>query len=190
MTTERPEPPEERGQRIGGHPVETWVDQAIQQAQRRGDFDNLRGAGKPLRSLDRPHDPDWWLKGLLEREQIDPSEALPGPIALRRERETYPESLLGMSDEAAVREVLEDFNARVIEDRRRPHFGNAPPLVVGRVDVEGTVARWRALRAEAAPATPLSADTGSATAPDDADPAPATPVPARRRWRRRWRWSG
>jgi hypothetical protein len=181
MTTEQPEEPSKR---LAGQPVETWVDQAIQQAQRRGDFDNLPGAGKPLRSLDRPDDPDWWLKGLLQREQIDVSEALPGPMALRRERETYPESLLGVSDEAAVREVLEDFNRRVVEDRKRPHFGDAPPLVVGRVDVEETVQRWRALRAEAAPPTAPSADVAPVKAQGDG----TAQAPAGRRWR--WRWRG
>ncbi len=192
MTTEppdqprRPEQPEQQRQRVGAHPVETWVDQAIQQAQRRGDFDNLPGAGKPLRSLGQPDDPDWWLKGLLEREQIDAVEALPGPMALRRERETYPAALLGMSDEAAVREVLEDFNARVIEDRRRPSFGDAAPLVVGRVDVEAMLARWRALRAEAMHAPASSADLGSADGPTEADPTRPTSAPLRRRWPLRW----
>lgn len=189
MTTEHPEQPEQPGeprQRLRGIPVETWVDQAIQQAQRNGDFDNLPGAGKPLRSLDRPHDPDWWLKGLLEREQIDPSVALPGPMALRRERETYPQSLLGVSDEADVREVLEDFNARVLADRRRPHFGDAPPLVVGRVDVEETLQRWRALRAEVAAPVPPPAGTAPASAQDRADPRS---TPARRWWSRWWRRS-
>lgn len=85
--------------------VETWVDQAIRQAQRRGDFDNLPGAGKPLTSLDRPDDPDWWIKDLIQREKVDLSAALPGPMALRRERETYPESLGHLADEAAVREA-------------------------------------------------------------------------------------
>ncbi len=85
--------------------IETWVDQTIRQAQQRGEFDNLPGAGKPLASLDRPDDPDWWIKDLVQREKIDLSAALPGPMALRRERETFPESLLRLPDEAAVRDV-------------------------------------------------------------------------------------
>lgn len=36
----------------------------VQQAMRRGDFENLPGKGKPLPGIggDRPHDPDWWLR--------------------------------------------------------------------------------------------------------------------------------
>jgi hypothetical protein len=63
------------------------VEQQILDAQERGDFDNLPGAGKPLRIRD-PDDPDWWVKGLMEREQI--SGVLPPPLALRKERRELP----------------------------------------------------------------------------------------------------
>lgn len=33
---------------------DTWIDRAIREAQRRGDFDNLAGAGKPLAVEDNP----------------------------------------------------------------------------------------------------------------------------------------
>ena len=36
----------------------------------RGDFDDLPGAGKPIEDLGEHHDPDWWLKKLVEREHI------------------------------------------------------------------------------------------------------------------------
>ena len=49
---------------------QTWVDLQIQQAMARGDFDDLPGAGKPIEDLGTEHDPDWWLKRLIEREQI------------------------------------------------------------------------------------------------------------------------
>lgn len=131
--------------------IETWVDQTIRQAQRRGDFDDLPGAGKPLASLDQPTDPDWWIKDLIKREKVDLSAALPGPMALRRERETYPDALLHLSDERVVREVFEDFNARVVADRKRPHVGPGSPVVVGRVDVDLMTQRWQQLRAAMAP---------------------------------------
>ena len=47
-----------------------WVDMQIQQAIARGEFDDLPGAGKPIKGIDRPHDPDWWVKQLIERERI------------------------------------------------------------------------------------------------------------------------
>ena len=49
---------------------QTWVDLQIRQAMERGDFDDLPGTGKPIEDLGGEHDPDWWLKKLVEREQI------------------------------------------------------------------------------------------------------------------------
>ena len=46
-----------------------YVDLEVQRAMERGEFDDLPGAGKPLKLPDR-HDPDWWLKQLIERENI------------------------------------------------------------------------------------------------------------------------
>lgn len=59
-----------------------WVGLQIRQAMARGDFDDLPGAGKPLDLPDR-HDPDWWVKRLIERENI--RGAAPPAIGLRRE---------------------------------------------------------------------------------------------------------
>lgn len=130
--------------------IQTYVEQTIQQAQRRGDFDDLPGKGRPLPGLDQPYDPDWWVKQLVERERLDLSEALPPPVALRREKARFPESLVELADEALVRERLRDFNARVLEERRRPWFGASSPPIVGRVNVEEQVAAWRRLREQRA----------------------------------------
>ena len=127
--------------------VQSWVDQTIDQAQRQGAFDDLPGAGKPLRDVDTRTDPDWWVKSLIQREQLDLSGAMPGVMQLRREKAAYPEALFALPDEAAVRAVVEDFNARVLADRRRPHAGPTSPPVVGRLDVEEMVQAWREARA-------------------------------------------
>ena len=129
--------------------IRSWVDVEIEQAQRRGEFDNLPGAGKPLKNLDQT-DPDWWIKSMVEREQLDLSAALPTVMALRQERRGFPESLAGISDEVAVREKLADYNRRVLEDRRTPVVGPNSPAIAGRVDVEEMVEQWRGLRADRA----------------------------------------
>ena len=49
----------------------------------RGEFDDLPGAGKPIEDLGDQHDPDWWLKQLIEREKITGS--LPPALELRKE---------------------------------------------------------------------------------------------------------
>lgn len=133
--------------RMNVQQIHSWVDLEIQQALRRGEFENLPGAGKPLKNLDKD-DPDWWVKGLIEREKLDMSAALPTVLALRQERRGFPESLAGIADEVAVRERLNDYNARVLEDRRRPVVGPGSPAVAGRVDVDEMVEQWRALRAD------------------------------------------
>jgi hypothetical protein len=124
---------------------ESAVDKAIREATERGEFDNLPGAGKPL-PMRNTGDPDWWLKELLNREGITGSELLPPAIALRREADGFPESLRDLPDEAAVRRVLEDFNARVAADWRRPDVGKGTPIVARKVDVEALVHDWHALR--------------------------------------------
>lgn len=173
--------------RMSAQHIETWVDQVIQQAQRRGDFDDLPGAGKPLPGLDRPHDPDWWVKGLVERERLDLTEAMPGVMALRRERQGFPESLADLPDEVAVRARLEDFNERVLADRRKPYFGTGSPMVAGRVDVDEVVGRWRELRA-GMPDGQLGGPAGGQPTGGSAEPPSASsPEPGTRR-RRRWWW--
>src|SRR5690606_5557337 len=60
----------------------TWVDLQVRQAMERGEFDDLPGAGKPIEDLGTEHDPDWWLKRLVEREKIS---VLPPALAIRKD---------------------------------------------------------------------------------------------------------
>lgn len=121
------------------------MERQIREAQERGEFDNLPGAGKPL-DLSDSGDPDWWVKRFAERENLDLGGALPGPLALRKEAAGYPESLADVRTEAQVREIIEDYNQRVLADRRRPAVGNLPPLLAKTLDVDEMVERWRPLR--------------------------------------------
>jgi hypothetical protein len=126
---------------------ESAVDKQIREAQERGDFDNLPGAGKPL-DLSDSGDPDWWVKRFAAREQLDLAGALPGALGLRKEAAGYPESLVDVRTEAQVREIIEDYNKRVLADRLRPAVGNLPPLIAKTLDVDEMVQRWRPLREE------------------------------------------
>jgi hypothetical protein len=126
------------------------VEKAIREAQERGEFDNLPGAGKPLRSLGDPEheDPDWWVKGLVERENLDMSGAMSPSMALRKEAAGFPESLLDLRTEQSVRAVLDDYNHRVRLDRLRPAVGPRSPVWARIVDVDELVGQWRELREE------------------------------------------
>jgi Domain of unknown function (DUF1992) len=130
---------------------ESWVDQQIRLAQERGEFDNLPGAGKPLDGLD-DDDPDWWVRKFLEREKVDFTLALPPAVALRKEARAMPESLADLRSEAAVRERVEDYNERVLADRRRPATGPNAPMWAPFVDVEDMVRRWHELQPQPEPA--------------------------------------
>ncbi|GAB3874185.1 DnaJ family domain-containing protein [Terrabacter terrigena] len=133
---------------MAGQPYwESPVEKQIREAQERGDFDNLPGAGKPL-DLSDADDPDWWVKRFAQRENLDLGGALPGALALRKEAAGYPESLTDVRTEEQVREIVEDYNKRVLADRLRPAVGNLPPLLAKTLDVDEMVERWRPLREE------------------------------------------
>jgi len=119
-----------------------WIDLEIQRAIERGEFDDLPGAGKPIPDLDTTHDPDWWIKRLIEREQI--TGVLPPALALRGEDARLDDVLDAQRAERRVREIVEDFNARVVEARRQLLGG--PPVITPTRDVENEVTRWRERR--------------------------------------------
>jgi len=120
------------------------VETSIQQAIRRGDFDNLPGAGKPLPGLTGTHDPDWWIRRKIEREQL--TGLGPPALTLRTEDRELDARLDRLASESSVREHLHDFNRRVIEARRQLQGG--PPVVTATRDVDAEVQRWRQRRDE------------------------------------------
>jgi hypothetical protein len=119
-----------------------YVENAIQQAIRRGEFDNLPGAGKPLEGLTGAYDPDWWIRRKIEREQL--SGLGPPALTLRVENAELEDRLDRMHRESDVREAVEDFNRRVIEARRQLLGG--PPVVTPTRDADGEVRAWRERR--------------------------------------------
>ena len=127
------------------------MEKAIREAQERGEFDDLPGAGKPLKDLGDTDDPMWWLRRFVEREQLDLTAALPPALQLRKEAAAFPGSLADLRTEEGVREVLEDFNSRVRRDRLRPPDPGMPQLLAPTVDVDELVERWRELRAASHP---------------------------------------
>jgi hypothetical protein len=139
-----------------------YVETAIQQAIRRGEFDDLPGAGKPIPDLGSSHDPDWWIRRKIQIEQL--TGLGPPALLLRVESAELETRLDELSREDDVREAIEDFNRRVIEARRQLLGG--PPVVTPTRDVEAEVVAWAERRVQ-------RADTASDAAPP------------RRRWRRR-----
>ena len=118
---------------------ESWVERQVREAIERGEFDNLPGAGRPLPGINGREDENWWVKSLLEREQLP--MPLPTALALRREVADIPQTLADVADERTVRDIIEDLNRRIRDSHRRRVDG--PPIVVKPVDVEQTITDWR-----------------------------------------------
>ena len=145
----------------------SWIDRQINEAQERGEFDNLPGAGKPLPR--RALSGDAWLRDYLDREGVSAEEMLPVPLRLRKEAERLPDTLGELRSEQDVREVVRHLNQRILQWRRIPE---GPPIYLRLVNEEDMVARWRQTRTRPA-------------APVPPGPRPAPPPAARRWWRRR-----
>jgi hypothetical protein len=118
---------------------ESWVDRQVREAIERGEFDNLPGAGKPLRGLNGRQDENWWIRQKLEKEDI--RGALPTSLSLRREVEELPDTLAAERDERSVREIVEHLNARIRDAVARRVEG--PVVFIRAVDVEAAVQQWR-----------------------------------------------
>ncbi|GAA1918089.1 DUF1992 domain-containing protein [Microbacterium aoyamense] len=125
-----------------------YVETAIQQAIRRGEFDDLPGAGKPIPHLGAGHDPDWWIRRKIETENL--TGLGPAALTLRVEDAELESALDTLARESDVREALDDFNRRVIEARRQLLGG--PPVVTPTRDIEAEVRAWRDRRAPQEPA--------------------------------------
>ncbi|SFE30706.1 protein of unknown function [Actinacidiphila alni] len=121
-----------------GVSFETWADQQIREAEERGDFARLPGAGKPLASLDAPYDEAWWIKDKMRQEGL---AALPPSLIVRKEAEDAMAAVAAARSEQRVREILAEINDRIRETLARPQEG--PPLNMGLFDVERTVTQWR-----------------------------------------------
>lgn len=121
-----------------------WVDLQIRQAMRRGEFDDLPGAGKPIPGIDAPHDPDWWLKSLIGRERI--TAVLPPALALPTEDARLDDELDRVPTPQGVRDVVDDFNARVVEARRQLLGG--PAVITPLRDTDNEVEAWKCRRIE------------------------------------------
>jgi hypothetical protein len=119
----------------------SWIDQQIAEAEKRGAFDNLPGAGKPI-----PHRGDAfeaWLRDYLRREGVSAEELLPTPLRLRKEIEGLAEAVHDMRSEQEVREIVRELNRRIMDWRRRPV---GPPVFVPLADEDKLVGEWRGRR--------------------------------------------
>ena len=155
-----------------GMDFRSWIDQQISEAEDRGAFANLPGAGKPLPGRGRPEDPDAWALDWVRRSGVSTEELLPTPLRLRRQAALLADSVPEFGSERAVRAAVAELNDQIMQWRRLPI---GPPLFVPLVDPEAMAAKWQA--AQPGPADPGPADHGPAD--------PGRPATGWRRSRRR-----
>jgi len=73
------------------HPLQSLIDQIVQNAEKRGDFDDLPGAGKPLAHLDDPQN------AVLNRMMQEAGAKSP-VVVLRRQIIAAQEKLKALTD--------------------------------------------------------------------------------------------
>ncbi len=128
----------------------SWIDQQISEAEERGAFENLPGAGQPLPN--RPDDDgQGWLRDYVRREGLSAEELLPPPLRLRKQCARLAETAAGFDSEQEVREAVSGLNRRIAEWRRIPV---GPPIFVPLVDADELVSRWRAAHPPRSPVPP------------------------------------
>lgn len=91
------------------HPLESLIDQIIQNAEKRGDFDNLPGAGKPIKYAEAQQD------AVLNRLLWD-AEATSPVVVLRRQilaAQAHLKTLVTKDDIKAQMFVLSELNMKL-----------------------------------------------------------------------------
>jgi Domain of unknown function (DUF1992) len=119
-----------------GTGYEPWIDSQIRVAIEQGAFDNLPGAGRP--SVIENLDPDWWVKQLMQREQVS---MLPPSLELVRKVRNELAAIGKLGDEAMVRDRVAELNAEIAKFNATVVEG--PPTNLGLLDADQVVARWQ-----------------------------------------------
>jgi DnaJ homologue, subfamily C, member 28, conserved domain len=117
---------------------ESWIDKQIREAEERGAFANLPGAGQPIPDLDRPFDELWWVKAKLRREGLS---YMPPSVALRKEAHDALEAASRAKSEAEVRQLITDINQKIRDANRTGIPG--PSLMLMPFDADQVVRDWR-----------------------------------------------
>src|SRR3954471_17771048 len=121
-----------------------WIETLLRQAQLEGKFDGVANAPDPMAGVDpdAPDDDDWWLKKLVQRENLT---VMPESLALRKEISDLRGALHLIGDEAELRARLAALNARIVD----ANLANTSVIAsdLAPLDVERVVAQWRIARA-------------------------------------------
>jgi hypothetical protein len=118
---------------------ESHIDRQIREAQERGEFDDLPGAGRPLPDHGELYDEDWWIRDLARRERLP--GGIPPTLRLRREVEDLPDELGNYRTEESLRRAVADLNTRI--ERARRGLIEGPATLLRPLDADAIVEAWR-----------------------------------------------
>ena len=116
---------------------QSWIDQQIDTCRQSGGFDNLSGSGEPLAGLDRPYDPDWWVKNKIKREGLD---ATPVILKVKAKLECWHKAMPKIYSEAILRKQVAELNIEIKQANSGPL---GPLLPIKLLDVEQQVRKWQ-----------------------------------------------
>ncbi len=117
---------------------EEWTEGQIRNAQEEGQFDDLPNAGQPLPDLDKGYDPLWWVKNLIQRENIS---SLPPSLEIKRKVQRELETIWQLRREKDVRAKVNALNAEIARINRTAVSG--PSTTQTLLDLEAIVQEWR-----------------------------------------------
>jgi hypothetical protein len=127
---------------------DSWIEEQIQDAQRAGDFDRLEGKGRPIPDIEKPYDPLWWVKKLLEREKLS---VLPPALEVRAKANRMLDEVWALPGEAHVVERVAAINVEIARANRTTAAG--PPTTLSPLDTDAVLEEWRRRR-ESSPDAP------------------------------------
>jgi hypothetical protein len=119
---------------------ESWIDRQVSEAEKRGKFDGLSTAGKPLPDLGRS-DENWWIKGKLREEGLS---YMPPSLALKKSVADALAAALGADSDVQAREIVEVINGKIREANRKGIKG--PPVIFRPFQIESVLGERRRRR--------------------------------------------
>jgi hypothetical protein len=126
--------------RPAGLGYESWIDRQVGEAEKRGKFDGLSTAGKPLPNLGRS-DENWWIKGKLREEGLSYT---PPSLALKKSVADALAAALEADSDDQARAIVEVINEKMREANRKGIKG--PPVVFRPFRVESVLRERRGRR--------------------------------------------
>lgn len=88
--------------------MENFIEQRLAQAAADGEFSDLPGSGQPIPNLDRPYDPNWWARTMIDKIKNEDERRA---TIIRLEKQLA--SVWTLGSESAVRHRVAELNTDI-----------------------------------------------------------------------------